>query len=337
MQLKCTSPLCWRGCYRGTYDLWSPESYAHPAKLSPALSFKILEHLEELGLLKQNDTVLDPMGGIGTVAITAGAKGYRAITCELEEKFTGFQRQNKVYAERKLFKPLDWQIIQGDARRLSELLTERGLVSLTSPPYSAALSGGGIAQEGYTKEFQRDKIGGGNLDPVGKRTYMNENVGTTPGQISALPDKPLKAITSPPYDNRLSDKDKRVDRPPTFYSDSDDNIGNQNRETYLSAMLSVYQEIAKVSDVLAIVLKNPTRNGKLRRLDLDTIKLLEMSGWKIHCQHRALLFEELEQGDLFNGSQKKVKGRMSFFKRLSWQNGQPVASWEDVLIAVRGV
>jgi hypothetical protein len=101
-------------------------------------------------------------------------------------------------------------------------------------------------------------------------------------------------------------------------------------------MLQVYRETIKVSDVLTIVIKNPTRNKKLRRLDLDTIKILELAGWKIHCQHRALLFEELEQGHLFDGSQKKVKGRMSFFKRLSWQNGQPVASWEDIIVAVRG-
>lgn len=112
-------------------------------------------------------------------------------------------------------------------------------------------------------------------------------------------------------------------------------VQNEQGENYLSAMLQVYSEIGKVSDCLAIVIKNPTRAGNLRRLDLDTIKLLEMSGWTIHCQHRALLFEEVEQLTLEGNTHKKVKGRMSFFKRLSWQNGQPVASWEDIIIAVR--
>ena len=113
--------------------------------------------------------------------------------------------------------------------------------------------------------------------------------------------------------------------------------GEQDNDgSYLTAMLKVYQEIAAVSDVLAVVIKNPTRNKQLRRLDLDTIKLLELAGWTIHCQHRALLFEELEQATLFGGTTRRVKGRMSFFKRLSWQNGQPVAAWEDIIIAERG-
>ena len=55
----------------------------------------------------------------------------------------------------------------------------------------------------------------------------------------------------------------------------------------------------------------------------------------IRDRHRALLFEELEQADLFGEAKKQVKGRLSFFKRLSWQKGQPVASWEDVIIGAR--
>lgn len=44
---------------------------------------------------------------------------------------------------------------------------------------------------------------------------------------------------------------------------------------------------------------------------------------------------DIEQSSLFDGTTKKVKGRLSFFKRLSWQNGQSVASWEDVLVCTR--
>ena len=108
-------------------------------------------------------------------------------------------------------------------------------------------------------------------------------------------------------------------------------------EFYLEAMAQVYAEAAKVCDVLAVVVKNPTRNGKLRRLDLDTIVLLEQAGFEIVCHHQAILFEEVEQGHLFEGRKKSVKGRMSFFRRLAWQKGRPCAAWEDVLICVRGV
>lgn len=72
---------------------------------------------------------------------------------------------------------------------------------VTSPPYGAATSGGGIAQEGYTKDYQPDKIGGGNTDPIGKRTRMPETIGEDEENIQRLPYGDIDAvITSPPYE-----------------------------------------------------------------------------------------------------------------------------------------
>jgi len=425
--------------------------------MAPRLAFRILEPLGEMGLIKGGDTILDPRGGTGLTAITAGAKGYRAITVELEEKFVDYCRGflcpgvvhysvkqellpaveegwkedytgdvkdgeletytyyqkavpervryrvsatsrcgkgewhsvhrvigNREYAAHKLYRPLDWQIIQGDARRLSELLSERGMatITITSPPYAEAPTGGGIMKAGYVPQSESGKKrwpDGCPPDMMSERTYTPDSHGQTPGQIGNLKDVPLKVITSPPYGEAINantkggidwekcaegprlDKLKPTASHGTFtlnYGSANGNIGNlpdkpfvsvmsppygdsdtdgarKMPESYLSAMSQVYAEIAKVSDVLAIVIKNPTRNKALRRLDLDTIEILKQSGWEIHCQHRALLFEELEQGDMFSGSQKTIKGRMSFFKRLRWKVGQPVASWEDVLICTR--
>ena len=138
MKSKCGYALYWLNCYKHSYNLITPESMGHPAKMSPTLGFRILEHLEELGLLKNGDVILDPMGGTGLTNICAGAKGYKSISVELEDPYIEFQKQNKQYAERRLFKPLDWQIIKGDSRELSLLLSEKGLVSVTSPPYGAS-------------------------------------------------------------------------------------------------------------------------------------------------------------------------------------------------------
>ncbi len=118
------------------------------------------------------------------------------------------------------------------------------------------------------------------------------------------------------------------------YGQSSGQIGNEKSESYLSAMRQVYSEAAKVCDVLALVTKNPTRNGRLRKLDEDTIALLEATGWRIVCHHHAILFEEQESQDLFGDTHKKAHGRLGFFKRLSWQKGAEVAKWEDVIIAV---
>ncbi len=383
----CGGSLYWHNCYSGTYDLIHGDSMAHPAKMSPALCYRILKHLQELGLLKEGDQILDPMAGTGITNICAGAMGYGSVSVELEDKFVGFQQQNKEYAERRLYKALDWQMIKGDSRRLSELLGRDGLKSITSPPYYQA--GGepkdstiGIRGRDYTRNRygetaeqignlkdtplkaitsppyadNQEKDGGIDWEKAGrpdrlKPSSKRHNIdgitatvgyGKTEGQIGALADKPLKSVMSPPYDGHpsASNSDLHPDRQQSTpagrqYGDAGGQIGKEQSESYLEAMAMVYSEIAKVSDVLTVVIKNPTRGGKLRRLDLDTIKILELAGWSIHCQHRALLFEELEQVDLFGGSRKRVKGRLSFFKRLSWQNGQPVASWEDIIICTR--
>lgn len=384
-RMGCRDNLYWRGCYAGAFDLIGPEGWSHPAKMSAALCFRILEHLKELGLLKDTDVVLDPMAGTGMTAIVAGAKGYKAVTLELEERFISFEHQNKEYAEKKLRKPLDWAILQGDARKLSELLNGRGLVTVSSPPYmdsdnrggenkttegwsaDGKRRGGAINRQGYgategqignlkdvpLKTVTSPPYGetgtgerGFKVDPRPGRSYkINDDYSKDPANLGNLSDKPLVTVTSPPYDintvhsgSRILNQDGTF-APITFGSDdygkTDGNLGNKQSESYLSAMKQVYQEIAKVSDVLAIVLKNPTRGGKLRRLDLDTLSILEQSGWKLYCRHRALLFEELEQANLFGEAKKRVNSRMSFFKRLSWQKGNPVASWEDVLVCVR--
>src|SRR3990167_5288228 len=129
--MTCKSDLFWKNCYSGTFDLISPESYAHPAKMSPQLCFRIIEHLQEENLLHEGDTILDPMNGIATTGIVAGALGYRYIGIELEPKFVELSLKNKEYAERKLHHPLDWTIIQGDSRKLSELLHGNGYKVIT--------------------------------------------------------------------------------------------------------------------------------------------------------------------------------------------------------------
>ncbi len=439
----------WRGCYSGNYDLWCPDAYSHPAKMSVALCFRILSHLEGLGLLNKGDTILDFMGGIGTTCLASGTLGYRSIMVELEPKFvdlvTGFdcdgvipgytqewvdgevrgwivysgaegaehvfdtqeeaqkyydeefewkgirdglsdeqpgpywqegtegyfkdvplasrcgKREehaahhvigNKEHVEKRLGRELDMTIIQGDARNLSTILSERGLVSVVSPPYSEALSGGGINVKGYMNTPHSSKS-----DPAGSRTYSPETHGTAPGQIGQLKDRPV-AIVSPPYANRMDGGSTREGyvhiKPYDYDGKSEDyrkrwptqrpaeNIGNlmegtkhrEERETYLEAMRQVYTEASRCCSVLVVVLKDPTRNGKIRELGKDTWELMEQCGWTIVDYRQAILFEEHEQAHLFEGKQTKVKGRLSFFKRLAKQKGSPVSNFEHIIFAV---
>src|SRR3990167_9153546 len=178
----CLSPLYWHNCYSGAYDLWCPDAMSHPAKMSPALAFRIMEHLQELGLLAEGEPILDPMAGISTTGLVAGALGHPFIGVELEDKFVKLSLANKEYAERRLHKTLDWQVIQGDSRRLSEVLKEKGLVSLTSPPYLDARN------PDHNAELEE------------RRLEIAKERGVSPDKVSHLDyTKGLKSITSPPY------------------------------------------------------------------------------------------------------------------------------------------
>ncbi len=297
--------------------------------MAPGLSFRIFEHLKEIGWLKPNSLILDPLAGIGTTALVACSLGLKAITVELEPKFTYLSRKNKAYLEAKIHKTLDWTVLQGDSRKLSQILSEKGLVTIMSPPYG---------NQEIVPGSQTVRCKGSSL------SYPESGVGysSNPSNIGNLVDKPL-TVMSPPYESGGHHGDamrswggQSQGTQPQYREGYGDTVGQvKGDESYLSAMSQVYSEIAKVSNILVVVLKNPTRNGKLRRLDLDTLSLLKAGGWTIHCVHKAMLFEETEIQDLFGQSYKKVKGRMSFFKRLSYQKGQPVARWEDVIFAVR--
>ncbi len=103
------------------------------------------------------------------------------------------------------------------------------------------------------------------------------------------------------------------------YAPSNDNIGNLKSENYLDAMLQVYVQcygVLKDEGLLILVTKNFIRDKKLVRLDLDTIKLCEKSGF--------VLKERL-----------KRKLTQQSFWRILYQRKYPDApkiDFEDVLV-----
>jgi hypothetical protein len=131
-------------------------------------------------------------------------------------------------------------------------------------------------------------------------------------------------------------------------------IGQMEKETYASAMAAVYSSMALAGVQAAVlVTKNPTKGGKLRRLDLLTISLMEQAGYRLHSRKRAWVWETVDQmqargGDHPRPVQPKSKldqeywekwgerptGRLSFFKLLHLRKGIPAAQWEDVLVLV---
>jgi len=323
---------------------------------------------------------------------------------------------------------ISWTLIQGDSRKLTELLQQKNLVGITSPPYSEIQNQDG----GLLNKNRKD------LEPY---LWVKRNQGETEGQISNLPDKKLIGITSPPflemnkqqpskgltewglkerpnsvlksgqkghlkYSNNPSNignlpdkklvgitsspfenqeqghgfKDPKFYQHPSMikksiritqpskqlmeYGNNLNQIGNQQtteeqrrkffeylsnlsnksiyidglkniEPSYLSEMYKVYEQASQLMPVIVTITKNPTRKGQLRRLDLDTAKLLMSCGYEIVDYHRSLLFEEKKQLTLSGNKIKQMKGRLSFFKRLSINKGNVASQWEDIIIGVK--
>ena len=202
------------------------ESYAHPAKASFGLLHRIYDHLEALDLLKSGDTVIDFMSGSGRMNLMAALRGYKTVGVELEPHFIKMCEDNKRQTEHVIGRTVDWKIIQGDSRRLSEILDGCGGVGITSSPYGNRLS-------------DNDKRE--HMDAEGRFRRPNTAYGGDKLNIGNLPDnEKLVGVTSAPYESSISGGKSGIEwqaewgkqsesRQPSQnieYSGSRDNIGN---------------------------------------------------------------------------------------------------------------
>lgn len=126
----------WFNCYGARGDLFTKESYRHPAKMAVPLCERIFRHGCDHGYWKPGDIILDPMCGIGTTLIVGAVLGYRTVGIELETHFVTLALENVAHASRIAGRPLPVQIIQGDARELSKLLRVDVHGAFDSPPYA---------------------------------------------------------------------------------------------------------------------------------------------------------------------------------------------------------
>lgn len=225
-------------------------------------------------------------------------------------------------------------------------LQDVNVAGMFSPPYSEAHESLDREKNGILTKNRSDLI---------QYSYAKGIASSDENNIGNLKDA---GIVSPSYANRMDggkdleqnnvipyDTRNRNDSDRTSWPTQRDstNIGNlvegvnhrAERETYLDAMYKVYHEAytAGISPLVTVT-KNPTRDGQLRRLDLDTAELLERCGYKIVDYHQAMLFTEGVQQKLAGDEFRQAHGRLGFFKRLQYQKGNMVADHEDIIIAV---
>lgn len=113
-----------------------PAGAADDIHFTEALAESVIEHTTRPG-----DVVLDPFAGYGTTLAVAERLGRRAIGVELIPEHVALCRSRVGPAVR---------VIEGDARRLSELVDEPVDLALTSPPYMAGSGHPENPLTGYT-------------------------------------------------------------------------------------------------------------------------------------------------------------------------------------------
>ncbi len=180
----------WRGCYRrGWGKELVPDAFAHPAKVSFSLAERIYEHLAEMGWVTEGDTVIDPFGGIGGFAYHALQRGLNFVGVELEPKFVDLAAQNiALWNGRYTGWFARWgtaRIIQGDSRRLSDVVCEAG-ACVSSPPF-------GDQVQAKDPKYQAAGDGHG---------ARHSDYGSTPGNLGNLHadgEGFAVAVSSPPF------------------------------------------------------------------------------------------------------------------------------------------
>lgn len=335
----------WHHCYSGNWNkLIIPESFSHPAKFAPGLIRRIFQHCLEQGYLRKGDIVVDPFGGIGGGGIMAAPLGLHWNGIELEQRFVELAWKNFDIHLR------DWiamgyplpHMVQGDSRRLSDVLGQADLIA-TSPPFEGISPTRG--DPNYVWKFHGDQ----------------KDYGHTPGQIGSMMSGSVDSvITSPPYAETIQshgsgiDYSKRADASnrsnPTSdgsvkraeelagsYSSSPSNIGNLKAgqgDSYWQAVADVYRECRKIlkpGGVMVIVVKSYVKAGRRVPLPMQTLKLLIHLGFAPLERIKAMLVFETITAGLF-GEISRRKEKKSFFRRLAEKKGSPKINWEEVLI-----
>lgn len=196
----------WSGCYdQGWGKNLVSAAYSHPAKVSFKLAERIYAHAIENNWIEKGGLVLDPFGGICGFGFHAMVNGLNFISIELEEKFVKLGQQNIELWNRQL---KGWpnlgtaRIVQGDSRRLRDVIRGASLI-VSSPPYSEIATGAG----GLNTKPPKNPNQQSGRNPKSSSQDTNQHYGNTSGNLSNLKEgnfqdaieKADLVVSSPPF------------------------------------------------------------------------------------------------------------------------------------------
>ena len=243
--------------FKPFHHFFCEEAVSHPAKAN----LYVLHYLIKK-YTKEDEVVADILAGSGSTGIIASYLGRHSILVELEGKFVEWINKNVGILEKRGRKKGEIKVIQGDARKLADLLGVKANSIITSPPYVESKAFHDVEFMKKIAGDQSEKVRHGEVrghymtEEARKRVFERMERGKTdnPSNIGSLPSGNIDAIaklphgdvdtiiTSPPYSQSAQDSDKSpcVTKPPrkgdvrqsgrkppiNKYSDSPDNIGN---------------------------------------------------------------------------------------------------------------
>jgi len=190
----------------------------------------IYQHCLEEGFLRPGDTCADPFGGVALGGLDAALSGIQWIGIELEARFHaiahGFDcggsaakheacSQQGDHAAHHVTGNLElWNrrfghlpqwvaptLLQGDSRRLGDVLRKQVECAVSSPPFQQSLqasAGIDLARRRHVAAMLG--IPQAEVTPVDMAEPAQTSYGTSPGQLGALPPGSLDAcLSSPPW------------------------------------------------------------------------------------------------------------------------------------------
>lgn len=259
-------------------QMFIPDSFQHPAKMSAPLLLWIVEKYTQPG-----ETILDCMAGSGT-AMLACTLGRHVVLVELEEKYIKICRSNweKVRQRPQLGSEMGTcQILQGDARNLEGLLADK---CIFSPPYVTGARGDSrslfwdrLANDPTSARYGRQK------HPSLGEEYSDskDNIGNLPyGSID-------KIIASPPYADSPGTPSLGSVNKDDWGKEGTDIVKRRGLEKGYSKDTEGQIGNLKYGDIDAIVTSPPYENQIHRNSDegkVEQIKAINPSNYVEHSQ-----------------------------------------------------
>ena len=182
----------WHGCYSDSWQgVITPDAFAHPAKYARGLIWRIYQHMLDSGYVARGDSIIDPFGGVALGGLDAMTFGLHWTGCELEPRFVELGNRN-IDKWRRDLAMLNGtlgtaRLLQGDSRRLAEVVGAGMAAAVSSPPFENQLPS--------HDDFQPPHDTGARLAVNFDTAY-----GSTPGQLGAMPSGDYgAAVSSPPF------------------------------------------------------------------------------------------------------------------------------------------